>query len=384
MSKKKKLIMFSKNSIIIVFLFVSSNAFAQKIIGGRVADPSAALELQSTTKGFLPPRLTIAERDAISSPAKGLIIYNTSTAALNINLGTASVPLWTRLGPNTTTVEDVLSSTNTSNALSANQGKTLEDSKVAKANVLELDNTTSFSPSTDYQPATKKYADDLATTVEDLLTATSTSNALSANQGRILEDSKLENSLSNAHIFIGDNNDTPTEIALSGDANIANNGVLTIADNAVDGTNISLTNEAEGDITYYNGTNWQPLTNGNNGQILTTNTTAPHWVSWPGPDPSYSTTEQDTGKRWIDNKTIFQITLIGHTPVVAMDGIDTLISIEGTARKASSNAQHYLYSFFVSSTLSARARQVGEQVHSNQHSSVDIDEYTITLFYTKT
>ena len=45
--------------------------------------PSAALEINSTSKGFLPPRMTTAQRDAISSPAQGLVIYNTTTNRLN-------------------------------------------------------------------------------------------------------------------------------------------------------------------------------------------------------------------------------------------------------------------------------------------------------------
>jgi len=40
---------------------------------------SAILDVKSTTKGFLPPRMTTAQRDAITSPAAGLTIYNTST-----------------------------------------------------------------------------------------------------------------------------------------------------------------------------------------------------------------------------------------------------------------------------------------------------------------
>jgi hypothetical protein len=39
--------------------------------------PSAQLELDSTTKGFLPPRMTNAQRVAIASPAVGLIVYCT-------------------------------------------------------------------------------------------------------------------------------------------------------------------------------------------------------------------------------------------------------------------------------------------------------------------
>ncbi len=47
------------------------------VIGGVVPDGSAILELQSTTMGFLPPVMTESERDLISSPAVGLIIYQT-------------------------------------------------------------------------------------------------------------------------------------------------------------------------------------------------------------------------------------------------------------------------------------------------------------------
>lgn len=41
------------------------------------ADASAALEIESTTKGFLPPRMTRVQRDAIISPATNLFVYQT-------------------------------------------------------------------------------------------------------------------------------------------------------------------------------------------------------------------------------------------------------------------------------------------------------------------
>jgi hypothetical protein len=44
---------------------------------GSVANESALLDLKSTTKGFLPPRMTQAQRNAISTPAAGLIVYCT-------------------------------------------------------------------------------------------------------------------------------------------------------------------------------------------------------------------------------------------------------------------------------------------------------------------
>ncbi|MEA2105261.1 MAG: hypothetical protein U9P82_00845, partial [Bacteroidota bacterium] len=51
-------------------------------------DPSSILELRSTERGFLIPRMTEGERDAIATPATGLIVYNTSTDKLNIYDGT--------------------------------------------------------------------------------------------------------------------------------------------------------------------------------------------------------------------------------------------------------------------------------------------------------
>ncbi|MBU6120408.1 beta strand repeat-containing protein [Hymenobacter siberiensis] len=50
---------------------------------------SAALEVSSTSKGLLPPRLTTAQRDAIASPAAGLTLYNTTTGKLNTWNGTS-------------------------------------------------------------------------------------------------------------------------------------------------------------------------------------------------------------------------------------------------------------------------------------------------------
>lgn len=42
------------------------------------ADNSSVLELQSTTMGFLPPRMTTAQKNAIGTPAAGLMVYDTT------------------------------------------------------------------------------------------------------------------------------------------------------------------------------------------------------------------------------------------------------------------------------------------------------------------
>jgi hypothetical protein len=46
-------------------------------IGTTTPVSSAILDVSSTTKGFLPPRMTSAQRSAISSPAQGLVVYQT-------------------------------------------------------------------------------------------------------------------------------------------------------------------------------------------------------------------------------------------------------------------------------------------------------------------
>jgi hypothetical protein len=44
---------------------------------GASINASARLQVDSTTQGFLPPRMTLAQRTAIASPATGLIVYQT-------------------------------------------------------------------------------------------------------------------------------------------------------------------------------------------------------------------------------------------------------------------------------------------------------------------
>ncbi len=48
-------------------------------IGTQTPNPSAILDLTAINKGFLPPRMTSAERNAIVNPAEGLTIFNSTT-----------------------------------------------------------------------------------------------------------------------------------------------------------------------------------------------------------------------------------------------------------------------------------------------------------------
>lgn len=65
----------------------TASTTARVSIGINVPAASGILDLTSTTMGFLAPRMTTTQRDAISSPATGLMIYNTTTSAINVYSG---------------------------------------------------------------------------------------------------------------------------------------------------------------------------------------------------------------------------------------------------------------------------------------------------------
>ena len=59
----------------------TATTYAQVGIGTTTPATSAALDITSTTKGFLIPRMSNAQRQAISSPVAGLMIYQTDGTA---------------------------------------------------------------------------------------------------------------------------------------------------------------------------------------------------------------------------------------------------------------------------------------------------------------
>jgi len=65
-------------SVFIALSVIITCARAQNVgIGTASPAASAALEIASTTKGFLLPRMTAVQRTAIPSPAEGLLVYQT-------------------------------------------------------------------------------------------------------------------------------------------------------------------------------------------------------------------------------------------------------------------------------------------------------------------
>jgi len=85
----------------LIFFLPSHAVFAQGMsvnTTGTTADASAMLDVASTTKGMLAPRMTTVQRTAISSPATGLLVYDITLASFYYNSGTPSSPSWTALG----------------------------------------------------------------------------------------------------------------------------------------------------------------------------------------------------------------------------------------------------------------------------------------------
>ena len=95
-----------KKIITIFAIFASSIVFSQ--VGIDTTTPDAVLEVYSTTKGVLVPRLTTAQRDAMVSPLnpankvqEGTIIYNLDQHCLQYNVApTGTTPNWVGYGCN--------------------------------------------------------------------------------------------------------------------------------------------------------------------------------------------------------------------------------------------------------------------------------------------
>ncbi len=84
-----------KSSFLLALAIISfSSINAQVGIGTTTPDVSSMMDISSTDKGLLIPRLTTGQRLSIADPANGLIIYNTDSDELQINTNTSMAPIW--------------------------------------------------------------------------------------------------------------------------------------------------------------------------------------------------------------------------------------------------------------------------------------------------
>jgi hypothetical protein len=103
--------------ILLLTFITNITVYAQVGIGTTSPNGSAQLDVNSTTKGFLPPRMTTTQRDAITTPADGLIIYNTTNNRLEMRSASAWLTLVTLTGTETLTNKTLTSPTLTTPTL---------------------------------------------------------------------------------------------------------------------------------------------------------------------------------------------------------------------------------------------------------------------------
>jgi len=99
-----------KIQLTIMTLFLSFWATAQVGIGTTNPDPNAILDIVSTNKGLLPPR--VANVTAITTPVAGLMIYDNSKQCMRYYNGTiwsdcmgGIVPVFTTCGDTMTDID---------------------------------------------------------------------------------------------------------------------------------------------------------------------------------------------------------------------------------------------------------------------------------------
>ncbi|WP_418512046.1 hypothetical protein [Corallibacter sp.] len=85
---------FKKNYFFwVVVLFISTYGYSQVGIGTTSPDESALLDVSSTTQGLLAPRMSTAQRLAITDPAKGLLVFDNNESVFYFYDGTRWLPV---------------------------------------------------------------------------------------------------------------------------------------------------------------------------------------------------------------------------------------------------------------------------------------------------
>ena len=173
---------------IVIFLNLFGTVNAQIGIGTSSPDGSSILDMSSTTKGFLMPRMTSIEQLALVNPAIGLTVFNTTSGQIETNVGTIlGGVLWAgpnigksaAVGTNTTafaTTNFVISNTNKYNSVSS----TSETVTVSASDVVIQDMTISPTAGTYLVSFNSEYTN-IPTTI--LSTTTTTMSPYSSAQG---------------------------------------------------------------------------------------------------------------------------------------------------------------------------------------------------------
>lgn len=83
-----------KPTLTFLFLFFIYIGYTQVGIGTTAPDNSSILDVDSFEKGILIPRMTNVQKNSITNPATGLMVYDTTNKCTSVNTGTPISPDW--------------------------------------------------------------------------------------------------------------------------------------------------------------------------------------------------------------------------------------------------------------------------------------------------
>jgi len=234
-----------------------------KIAGGTAApEGSSFLALTSATLGLLIPLIGTTAPNKITSPAKGLQIYNTSTNSIDFYNGSS----WQQMA----TGSNALSSLNGLTAVSqtfavGNAGTDFAISSSGTTHTFNIPTASatnrgllSSSDYSDFSARIKTIQVDapLVSDGDSLDPTLSITQANSVNAGFLTSsdwsnfNTKLTSNLASGTIFIGNSSGSATGVTVTGDATLNNSGVLTLASTGVaSGTYTKVSVDAKGRVT---------------------------------------------------------------------------------------------------------------------------------------
>ncbi len=274
---------------------LNASTYAQVGIGTTEPNTSAALDITSTTKGLLPPRMTYAQRQAISSPATGLMIYCTDCG--NGEPQYYSGAEWKNMiGTVTSVAALTLGTTGTDLSSSVANGAT---TPVITLNVPDASTTARGVITTGTQTIAG------AKTFNDYLTIASTTSSSSTTSGAFILGGGAG---IGGNVYVGGNMNTAGSLTAgtvtypnahnTTDGQVLTTNAAGVASWTTPDPGLPTSSNTPGDMLYWNGSAWVKVAAGSNGQTLSFYNGAPVWTGTIS--NANTVVNSTTGKTWMD------------------------------------------------------------------------------------